>query len=406
MVISMSELLLCTSQTENTTAYTFKMTGMSVFSLEEALYHCFHYWKESTEDFCSEEFVSWLHGLGLVFYAKKIAKLRTQESLTQRLLSFLTLIDYFNEAELDTLKTKLSKWESRMEWERLKDRGDFFFKKEAFAEAVHFYKKSSAIKETPTILNNVGVSFMHLKRFTQANESFTKALALYDGKLHKDTALIQLNAAESLIYSKLFHEAEDKLRNVYEWLRSVHDQPDTAYETALKIRHKYLTGLLFYETGIFEKAISALEGLKLKEGFYLKARCHIKLRQFDKATTAVEQVLSLEGANKPENYEEFLKNQAQVFAESNNIPAAIKAIEKALIVNPNAPRLWVLLARYYRLDYNLTLAASAISKALNLKETDTEVLMEQARIKKAQGKIRDYQLILGNILKEVKKIHR
>jgi len=74
--------------------------------------------------------------------------------------------------------------------------------------------------------------------------------------------------------------------------------------------------------------------------------------------------------------------------------------------NRQEPKLWTILASYYRRDYNFSRAAGAVSRALALAPKDANAILEQARIKKADGRIKDYQNNLRQILETLKSDYR
>ena len=81
-----SSLLLAVSQEENDVFYQFKMTNVKVFSFEEALYHVYHNWKQTVDDFCCDEFIRWTNNaLRLSFIASKIKTIAETESFSERL---------------------------------------------------------------------------------------------------------------------------------------------------------------------------------------------------------------------------------------------------------------------------------------------------------------------------------
>jgi Tfp pilus assembly protein PilF len=81
-------------------------------------------------------------------------------------------------------------------------------------------------------------------------------------------------------------------------------------------------------------------------------------------------------------------------------------MQKALITNKNSIDLWIRLAEYYRLNYDLQKATGAITKALELSKKNPRANLENARIKKALGKIKDYQVILNSVLVGFKEKYR
>ena len=122
----MSNLYLCASQEENRIAYEFHTTGIKVYSLEEALYHCLHHWRQSMEDFLATPFMQWVESLGLHHMAVKMRDLAVMENASMAFLSFLSLVDYLPRESLADLQKELALWEKRHIWEKLKEQGDFW----------------------------------------------------------------------------------------------------------------------------------------------------------------------------------------------------------------------------------------------------------------------------------------
>jgi cytochrome c-type biogenesis protein CcmH/NrfG len=114
----------------------------------------------------------------------------------------------------------------------------------------------------------------------------------------------------------------------------------------------------------------------------------------------------LEQIKETDQNSEFLKIQARHQSRAGNLPRAIKSLEKALMADNTQSELWIMLATYHRMDYNLTMAQGAISKALSLAPDSPAALLEQARIRKAGGRTKEYQGILQKILAGFKKDYR
>ena len=97
----MSLLHLCITQEEVTIPYKFKITNISVYSLEEAAYHCYHYWRQCYDEFLSDDFLDWVRNvLGLNFIASKISQLADVSSICDRATSFLSILGYFDHTEI------------------------------------------------------------------------------------------------------------------------------------------------------------------------------------------------------------------------------------------------------------------------------------------------------------------
>ncbi len=135
------------------------------------------------------------------------------------------------------------------------------------------------------------------------------------------------------------------------------------------------------------------------EYYYSLSKAYVKLRKYKEALDVLENI--------KEKDADFYINQANIHAVFTDYGAAVKSLEKAIVFgNKDNCEHWVLLAKYHRHNYELTKASGAITKALNLDKNNKRALLEHAKIKKAQGKTRDYQLVLGDILSAFKKDYR
>lgn len=376
-------LIQCLNQEPVTSPYTFKLTGVSVFSFEEALYHCYTYWKDSIDDFVSSEFIAWVKDiLGQAYIASQIKELSDLEQLSQRFTKFLSITDYFEDDEIKEIHAELMQWENRLEWEQLKERADAFNKVNEPQKAYSLYMRALKYEENPQILNNLGVCLMKLKRFDESYFYLAKAY-----EMQKYISIL-VNLAESAIFSHKFEIAE-------ELLTQIKDEKDDA-------ELNYLYGEYFYESGNIRKSTKYFEeaAASSNDTFYIYrlTDAYIKLRKYDNALALLETV-----ENKDK---EFLMKQGEVYAVSGHIPAAIKSIEKALIFDKGDCALWIILAYYHRLNYDFIKAQSAIITALRIEPNNEKALLEQARIKKSLGKTKDYQVILKNILDDIKQKYR
>ncbi len=396
-----TRLLLATDQeNRRVNPYRFKMTGVNVYSLEEALYHCYYHWQESVDDFLSEEFIEWINSeLSLTYIASAVSQLKFKDGFSERFIGFLTLIDYFDEGQILRLKSKLDQWEKHMEWERLKLRADNLLNANEPEKAYLLYERALIKFQNAEIYNNMAVALMRLEKHKQAIELLKKAIALQSqdeelGEVSPEkrfSGQLMLNLTEALIYN---HDFEEALRNLEQLAKTTED-------AAIVI---FLYGELNYEAGNYTYArdyfIKALEQQEDTHYIYRLSEAYIKLRQYDQALTNLERV-------RVKN-RQFLLKQADIYFSTGNIPAAIKSIERALtlVENSKAVELWTRLAKYRRLDYDLEKAEQAILMALRLDEGDQRANLEYARIKKANGKIREYRAILHNILSGFKSGYR
>ena len=368
--------------------YKFKATGISVFTFEEALYHCLHYWKQSVDDFTGEEFVSWVkEELGLSFLATKIKDLERVGGFSEQLTRFLLLVDYLAPEDVEGLKTELFEWESRKEWEKLKERGDDLMNKDEPEKAFSLYSKALVYADRPNsvaLCNNAAIALMKQEDFGGAADYLLKALSL-----EPDNVEVLLHLAEAHVLSGELQTAKEVLDAA-----EVYGERAEIYFFRGEIQER--AGNTHGSVELFEKAIQ--KDPEEPHYIYRLAEVFIKLRQYERATKVMEQVQVKDKV--------FLKRQAELHLRNNNIPAAIKCIEQALIKNRGDAGLWARLAAYHRQDYDLNKAHSAINAAMAIDPKSARVNLEYARIRKAQGRIKDYQVVLKGVLDNLKNRYR
>jgi tetratricopeptide (TPR) repeat protein len=381
-------LQFCVSQQPNETPYQFKATGIRVYSLEEALYHVFHYWKQSVDDILSDEMIAWVGDtLGLSYMAAHIKELTHEASFNQRMQSFLRLTEYFDDGELSSLSQEMVQWERQREWVKLKERADYLMERAEPEKALPLYRKALQYEENTALLNNIGVAWLRLGVYENAIKHFEKALETEP----EDKLPLMLRYAEAAAYAGRTEVAEQALSAAANLDAS---DPDISY----------LRGVLAFEQGNypaavkhFEDALTASEW-KIPLYAYRLSDCYSRMRQYEKALSVLNRVSHKDTG--------FHSKQAELHAAAGNLPAAAKAVQVALISQPASTDLWVKLAKYYRMDYDLPKAEAAITKALSLDAENERARLENARIKKALGRTREYQGILNQVLTGFRQRYR
>ena len=380
----MAKLLMCISQEEITVPFTFQKTGVNVFSIEEAMYHIFNNWRET--DYLRESFLDWVKDvLNQRELADKIALLREEKSFSNRLAGFLTITEYFDPVQMANLKAQVQSWEKESAWEQLKEEADNFLGQENYYEAKSFYEQALAQSKNAALYNNLAICLTKLNKIDDAIENFKLAHKMEENNMH-----IHLNLAEAYILGKDFDLARRYLKSLEEKKKSA------------EIYHLYAR-INFAEKNVLQ-AIEYLElAIKHKEDniyFYELANAYIKTRRYQDALDTLNRV----------SYKDvrYYMNEAEAHAMYNDYPAAIKCVQKASTFDTEQsnPDIWIKLAKYHRLNYDIDKARLAITKALSLDNTNQLAQLEEAKIKKASGKMRDYQKLMDNILFQVKAKYR
>ncbi|MCL2572349.1 MAG: hypothetical protein FWE11_08085 [Defluviitaleaceae bacterium] len=362
-------LQLCVSQEISTIPFTFKATGIRVYSIEEALYHVYHYWRESVDDVLSSKMTAWIAEIGLSSLSTKMKSMATMEPFSKRMLAFLGIIDYFSNLELLAIKTDLETWEHRVEWEKIKDRADNLVLRGEAAKAIPLYQRALKYEENPIIINNMAVANMQLGIYKEAVNLLIKAHALAP-----DNTSIDMHLTEAAILA---------------------DNYDLATQLLDKNNSTYLQGLMAYQKNDYSKALDyfakAGDNNKIADTYVKMGQYHKALESLDKSTPG------------------YHEKMADIYAAYGHahMPEAIQHMKKAITESSGGKKtaaLWTKLATYYRKDYDWQRADEAINNALAY-ETNT-ALLENTLIKKCMGRMRDYRASLGKVLQKLKDQYR
>ncbi|MCL2396730.1 MAG: tetratricopeptide repeat protein [Defluviitaleaceae bacterium] len=381
----MAKLHLAVSQSENIIPYQFSMTGIRVYSLEEALYHCFHHWRQSTQDFLCEPFLCWIENdLGHVEIGAKLREISCMEGFADRFTAFLAVVDYLPGAALTRLADELELWERRQVWEKLAEQGGYWMSRGQGRQAYDLYAKALTYHQDVVLLNNAGVALMHMGSYDQAALHFATAR-----HLGPENEQFVFNLIEAHIFAGDYDVAQDLIE---EAVLKNPEHPELYY----------FRGELHFNDKSYFDAIKLYEkALRLKydpEYVYKLCDCFMRVRLYDKALDSLEMVRVRDVA--------FLKKQAVCYAQANNIPKAIKSMETAIVNHGGSGELWTALARLHRMDYDANRASEAIGQALVFSPDDPAAMLEYAKIHKAQGRLKEYQGILGRILQKFKRDYR
>ncbi|MDR2898956.1 MAG: tetratricopeptide repeat protein [Clostridiales bacterium] len=378
-------LLLSVNQNDNLIPYKFSITGLSVYTFEQALYHVYNYWKESLDDFLAPAFALWVKdALEQKYLSTCVSDLNTLENTGEKLLKFLSLTDYYDGAALAALKMEIDDWEKQLEWERLKEMGDYMMKRNEAPKAHQYYKKALAFGDNVRILNNMGICLMEMEIYDEAAGYLEKAY-----ELDKNDFDIIINYSEALILSRDFERAFKMLRKAEKF----GDRPVI----------NYLYGKLCQESNNMAEAMNYYKKAALAEYdpiyYYALSNVYTKTRQFNKALDTLDYI--------KEKDKVFYINQAEVYSAFEDYASAVKCMEQAVIFSErDNPNLWAMLSKYHRLNLDLKKAEGAASKALSLDSENRLARLELARIKKAQGKTKDYQEGLSRIMESFKREYR
>ena len=416
------ELLLCVSQQTTDHPYRFQATGIQVYTFEEVLYHAYHHWKQSVDDIIGPNLAAWVQdALGLSLLSAKIKEIARIESFSERMLAFLGIIEYFDGQELEAITPHLKRWEKRLEWETYKERADDLVHRGEPDKAIALYRRALLYDENIPVLNNLSIAYMQIEAYDEACRYLERALEL-DEKLgeklgEKNNQNLLLHYGEALIAAMRLDEAKRVIKQINS---STSTNPDILF---LQGELAFAQGQIAEAISYFEKAIAISPE---DEYIYRLSDVYAKRRQFEKALEILDnktkyfydkeqnQKQNQEQNQKPDQQNQkpnqqnqhLLMKKAELFYLADNLPSAISTVKKAIEINASHVELWVHLARYHRLDYDLPKAEEAITKALSLDTSNERARLENARIQKNLGHVKAYQQLLKEILAEIKQQYR
>lgn len=371
-------LRLAVSQKENSTAFVFGATGAKVYTIEEALYYVYHNWRLTSDDFLCASFASWCKEIGLSFISVKISKLIQEKSFALKIMGFVSMVEFFDDSELETLSEVLAKWESRRDYDKLKERADYFTSRREPMKAIPLYLKAIAQDENMELCNNLAVAYMQLGLYKNA----------YDILKSTHESLPPPEILPSLIEAAIGCGMYDEAREFLMGAKGASWQLFLLGELAWKER-KHIECIAFYENAIKESGGNPHYTHTLVKRL-------TSMRSFDAALKTLYGLEVRDG--------DFYVSEAHVYAASMDLPRAIKSLKQALSLSDGKDAaLYTKLAEYSRKDYNLSAAEQWVTKALEADGDNEITKLEFAKIRKAQGKTRDYQISLNTILTSFKK---
>lgn len=256
----MMNRLLLSQIAEAKIPYVFKITEIEVYSIEELLYYCYHYYETIVDEFPMGDMITWIsEELGITNITKFVEQMKKNKlSREDMLLSFLQIIDYFDEEEIKIIKFGLQKQKELSNEERLQRRGKLLVKYKHYKEALIFYRKLVAINPSAEAFHNLGVIYIYLMQPQLAIQCFVESL-----KLDNNTETIKsyLNALLLIKDYNTFNKAIKTYMEKY-------DSADLWF----------VHGLYFERMGNMEKAsLSYIKVVELDNQYVDVYECIIKL---------------------------------------------------------------------------------------------------------------------------------
>ncbi|MCL1996660.1 MAG: hypothetical protein FWG63_10685 [Defluviitaleaceae bacterium] len=376
----MASILLSLNQTPISTPYTFAKSHTKIYSLEEALFYTYANWQE--RDFTTPAFIAWVDTiLGLSDISSKLQELNKVDSYTQKLMTFLSITPYFDSQKLAAIKAEVESWEEKSSVVLLKEEADTQVLV-APKKATELYSRAVAQGGDAATYNNMAISYMNRNMYKEAAQAFGNAYSL-----DKNNLDIILNYSLALIEM-------GEIEQAFRYIRRAESFGESAYVY-------FLYAKICHANKNIKQAVEylnqALDMEKNCEYYYYLAKVYaLDNRHAD----ALETINKVQGKD-----QKYYIKLAELFALGEDYPKAIQAMEDAHRNGTKTAATLATLASYQRQNNDLTVAQTTIEEALKL-EQNKFAMLEDAKIKKSQGKLRDYQKIMENILREAKENYR
>ena len=375
-----STLLLSLNQKSAKTPYTFVKSRVNIYSLEEALFYTHKNWKE--RDFCSPAFIAWVDTiLELSDISDRLQELNKMDSYADKLMGFLSITPYFEPNKLTAVKTEAMAWEEQNGATILKEEADTQVHI-APKTATDLYKRAIAKGDNAQTYNNMAISYMNRNMYKEAVQTFSTAY-----NLDKTNLDILLNYSLALI-------EVGEIEQAFRYIRRAEAIEETSYVY-------YLYAKICHANGNIEEAIPYLEQAlsmeKNSEYYYFLATLYMFAESGDLAIKTINKIKQKD--------QKYYTKLAEIFAIMGDYSKAIQAMEDGHKKGYKTADTLAVLASYHRQNFDLKNAKITVQEALAL-EPNKLALMEDAKIKKSKGNLRDYQKIMENILKEAKENYR
>lgn len=386
MNVNNSMLILSISPESISRPYYFDSTHRKIYSLEELMYHCYYYWKQSIDDFLAGKIEIWIkEELKLPYLASRIEKIKDREhTITTQYAAFLDVIDYFEIDEINSITKEVYSWENMDQWQKLKEKGDIALENEQYTQAVKHYLEAIDINDNVTILNNLGVAYMKQERFDDALMCLQKAH--FKEPYNED---IVVNTAQVLMLQGNYETAKAQLKKFD--FASKGWKAYKLYGEISYIQQDYENALIY-----FKKAID------LGDDFTSNIRIadiYAVLGEYKGAVNAIEAI-------RDKDNDLYYYNYARINYKFGKVRDAIIQAEQAVEINKRNLDAWILLVKLYKKIKDIPQAERALLKVFELDPDNDEAKLEYATLKKSKGLIKDYQEVLKGMLNKWKQRYR
>ena len=210
----MTRLILCSGKRAKT-PYHFKMTGVTIYSIEELCYYLYENIYMVTEELFTLSLCEFMEKeLGLAERAIKLRDMiRVHASLKDMVVCVLCSCDYYMEPEIKRILHIIDEIAGLSQLKRNKLLADQYLQYSNYAEAKRMYEailnspeaETLEEKEIGNIYHNLGIVALHLTGFTEAIDLFQTAYQHNHNteSLHQYLFALRLGSSEEVYQKEL-----------------------------------------------------------------------------------------------------------------------------------------------------------------------------------------------------------
>lgn len=356
--------------------YIFKETSQRIYSFEGLVFYCYKHWMEALKVFDADAFG---HFISDTLMLKKkhqelISILNNEGSVSNKLLSFLEASHYFTCEQLSSLKTEMDSWEALPIQLQYKTLGDQAFKDKKYLQALENYQQAQAINFDPMIEHNIGITYLKLYFFQEAEQALSKA-AQESNQIEIQLAFIRL--------LKITNREDQALIKVKELIKH-HKNVELLIEC----------GVIYQKQEQYEKALEIF-----KEAYQIEDREDILIKLMEVSIEISSTHPLLTGINNLPKEADYYILKSQIYLKEDRIEDAIEILEEGVSNVQDNSQLYMILSRLYRKNKQLIKAIGAISEAAKDTTLKDEIIFEMALIAKRAGNWQDYEAKIDELLK-------
>lgn len=376
----MENLVLAKSK-KSIIPFIFQYNKLKVYTFEEAVFYASKEVLFMGTELFDENFYFWLDKIGLKTIAKAIKDYYKKNNFENSFCQLMSITDIFSKDEIEKIRSDIFLFYEKNNIDR------YIFMAKKYEDinpnfAINYYLKVVNYTDDFDVLYSLGNLYKSINNFSSAIALFEKADLLYDN------ILIKKNLFEC--YIKVFDK--EKAEIIFSKIENSLDVPDRLFfkgELCL-LQKNYSSQISYY-----------LDAYKIREDkvyFYKIIDTFINRRMYKEAEDFIN--------NSNLQDVDTIIRLAEVYKLSGNTKKAIVYLEKYLpIYNDNITML-VALSSYKRQIYDRTFAKVYLNKALQIDNTNKNVLLEKARTLKNDGFIKEYAKQIDYILTDIRDTYR